>query len=583
MKKKEAIVRFVGSAGDGLASLGELFGKILKMHNLNVLGFRSYQSVIRGGYNAYQIRVSSDPVYSVGEDADIIVLLNKDVAIQHKPLVNSGAIVIYDNERINLDELDYPDDISKLGIPFTSLAKQVSNLRVIKNIVGFGSIAYILSLDFDIIAEVLEEQFGYKGKEIVDINIKALELGLKYAEENNWPIIWEKHKFERAKQMLISGNIAIAMGMVAAGLKFYSGYPMTPATSILHYLTKYLPDLKIIVKQTEDELAAVGMAVGASYAGVRAATGTSGGGMALMTEIMGMSAMEEIPLVVINSQRAGPSTGMATKTEQADLFQSLGASQGEFPRIIIAPSDVPDAFYTGIEALELAEKYQTLVVVLLDLYLSEQIASVKSLPLKRKNKRFEILEKVPEDFKRFEITETGVSPRPLPGTPGGMHFTGSSEHNEKGFSIASTLAGLPDTLEIRKAMMQKRMRKLKYILQDLEPPKLDGPEDAEVTLVSWGSTKLIVKEAMLKLNEIGIKTNQLHIKYLEPLHEEQITEVLNKAKTAIAVEQNFTGQMRNLVRMKTGILIPHLINRYDGEPITVGEIVNQVKEIVKND
>ena len=581
MKKKDAIVRFVGSAGDGLVSLGELFSKILKKHNLNVLGFRSYQSVIRGGYNTYQIRVSSDPIYSVGEEADIIVLLNKEVAIQHRELVNQGAMIIYDNERIDLDELDYPDDIIKLGIPLSSLAKQVTKLRIIKNIVGFGSISYILNLDHELTTEVIEDQFGYKGKKIVDINIKALDLGFNYAQEHDWPKLWEKHKFERAQQMLISGNIALAMGMVSAGLKFYSGYPMTPATSILHYLTKYLPQLKIIVKQTEDEIAAIGMAVGASYCGARAATGTSGGGVSLMTEIIGMTAMEEIPLVVINAQRAGPSTGMATKTEQGDLFQALGASQGEFPKIIIAPSDVTDAFYTGIEAMELAEKYQTVVMVLLDLYLSEQIATVKTLPLKHKNKRFAILDKVSKDFERYKITESGVSPRTLPGTKNGMHFTGSSEHTPKGFSIASTLAGLPKTLEIRKAMVEKRMRKLDSVLKELEPPKINGPHDAQVTLVSWGSTKLIVKEAMLKLNEMGIATNQLHLKYIEPFHTQHVQEILSAVPIRIAVEQNFMGQMKAYIRMKTGIDIPHLIHRYDGEPITVSEIVNQVKEIVE--
>ncbi|MBY9001286.1 MAG: 2-oxoacid:acceptor oxidoreductase family protein, partial [Candidatus Heimdallarchaeota archaeon] len=365
--KKDIAVRFVGSAGDGLVSLGLLFGKILKMHNFNVLGFRSYQSVIRGGYNSYQIRFSQGEVLSVGEAADIIVLLNKHVAELHKPLVNSNAMVIYDEDVIDLDAFDYPEDIVRLGIPLESITKEISKLKVLKNIVGFGAISYVLGLDEELVKEVIVEQFGNKGEEVVFTNFEALDQGIKYAQEHSWFPIWEKHKYGKARQMIISGNEAIALGMLSAGLKFYSGYPMTPATSIVHYLTKHLPKLGMIVKQTEDEIAAVGMAIGAAYCGARAATGTSGGGFSLMTELIGMAGIEEIPLVVINSQRAGPSTGMATKTEQADLFQAYGASQGEFPKVIIAPSTVDDAFRVGSEALEIAEKYQVVVIILLDL------------------------------------------------------------------------------------------------------------------------------------------------------------------------------------------------------------------------
>ncbi|MEE9409634.1 MAG: 2-oxoacid:acceptor oxidoreductase family protein, partial [Candidatus Heimdallarchaeota archaeon] len=260
--KKDITVRFVGSAGDGLVSLGLLFGKILKMHNFNVLGFRSYQSVIRGGYNTYQIRFCLDEVLSVGEDADIIFLLNKHVATLHKPMVNSNAMIIYDSEHIDLDDMDYPQDIIKLPIPLASITKEISNLKVLKNTVGFGSLSYLLGLDDELVKEVILEQFGAKGEKVIETNFQALEMGLKFAEENGWLAIWEKHKYEKARQMIITGNEALALGMLSAGLKFYSGYPMTPATSIVHYLTKHLPRLGMIVKQTEDEIAAVGMAVG---------------------------------------------------------------------------------------------------------------------------------------------------------------------------------------------------------------------------------------------------------------------------------------------------------------------------------
>ncbi len=580
--KQESVIRFVGSAGDGLVSLGLLFSKILKKHNFNVLGFRSYQSVIRGGYNSYQIRYSQDEVLTPGENANIIVLLNKHVAKIHKPLVNIGAMVIYDNESIDLKEFEYPEEIIDLGMPLGSITKEISKLRVLKNIVGFGAISYLLGLDDELIKEVIVEQFGSKGEKVIESNFQALEKGLEYAEEKGWLAIWEKHKYEKAQQMVIGGNEALALGMLSAGLKFYSGYPMTPATSLVHYLTKHLPKLGMIVKQTEDEIAAVGMAVGAAFCGARSATGTSGGGFALMTEIIGMAAIEEIPLVVINSQRAGPSTGMATKTEQADLFQVYGASQGEFPKVIIAPGTIQDAFDTGIEALEIAEKFQVVVIVLMDLYLSEQIATIRKLDMKRKNPRFQILDKPPDDFKRYSLdTETGVTSRTVPGTKNGMFFTGSSERNEEGTSLASTLAGLPETLPIREAMMEKRMRKLDYIIKEFKVPTLEGSKDSEITLVSWGSTKNIVKEAMMKLEEDGVKTNHLHIKYVSPFHSEEIEEILKDAKKTLIIEQNFTGQMHDFIRMKTGVNIGHKLLRYDGEPIIPSQIVAKVKEVIK--
>lgn len=580
--KQESVIRFVGSAGDGLVSLGLLFGKILKKHNFNVIGFRSYQSVIRGGYNSYQIRYSQEEVLSSGEDANIIVLLNKHVAKLHKPLVNKGAMVIYDNELIDLKEFEYPEDIVDLGMPLASITKEISKLKVLKNIVGFGAISYLLGLDDELVKEVIVEQFGDKGEKVIESNFQALEEGIEFAEEEGWLAIWEKHKHEKAQQMIISGNEALALGMLSAGLKFYSGYPMTPATSIVHYLTKHLPKLGMIVKQTEDEIAAVGMAVGAAYCGARAATGTSGGGFALMTEIIGMAAIEEIPLVVINSQRAGPSTGMATKTEQADLFQAYGASQGDFPKVIIAPNTVEDAFNVGIEALEIAEKFQVVVMVLMDLYLSELIATIRKLSIRRKNPRFQILDNPQDDFKRYSLdTETGVTPRTVPGTENGMFFTGSSERNEVGTSLASTLAGLPETLPLREAMMKKRMKKLDYIKAEFDEPKAEGSKDSEITLISWGSTKNIVKEAMLKLEEEGIKTNHLHLKYISPFHSEVVEEILKAAKKTLIVEQNFTGQMHNFIRMKTGVNIEHKLLRYDGEPIVPSQIVAKVKEVIK--
>ncbi len=579
--KKDIVTRFIGSAGDGLASIGLLYGKILKKHKLTVRGFRSYQSVIRGGYNNFQIRCSSNNfVDTIGEDADIIVLFNEHVAKLHKPLVNSGARIIYDNEEIDLDQLGYPKDIIKYGLPLASIAKEITKIKVIKNTVAFGVLTHLLGLDYEWVKEVYQEQFGKKGNEVMLMNYQALDRGIDYAKEQGWEKMWDI-AVERTNCMILTGNEAISLGMLSAGLRFYSGYPMTPASSIIDYLTKHLPKLKIVVKQTEDEIAACGIAIGASYCGARSATGTSGGGFALMTELVGMAAMQEIPLTIINSMRAGPSTGMATKTEQADLWQAYGASQGDFPKIIIAPNDIPDAFDVGQEALLLAEKYQMVVIVLMDLYLSESYATIKELDMKKKNGRYHIITEVPDDFKRYEITESGISPRPLPGTKNGMHFTGSSEHKENGTSIASTLAGLPDTLPIREAMVRKRDKKLDVAREELPPPKIDGPKEADITIVSWGSTKGIIKETMRRLEkEEGIIANNLHIRYISPFHTEEIKEILSSAKKLIVIEQNYSGQLKDLICMKTAIDIKHKFNKFNGELMQSSELIAKIKEVL---
>jgi 2-oxoglutarate ferredoxin oxidoreductase subunit alpha len=274
---------------------------------------------------------------------------------------------------------------------------------------------------------------------------------------------------------------------------------------------------------------------------------------------------------------------MATKTAQADLFQAYGASQGEFPKVILAPCSPEESFKAGIEALEIAEKYQVVVIILMDLYLSEQIATIRKLDLKRKNQRFSIEEKPKSDFTRYKITKNGVSPRTTPGTLNGMHFTGSSERNEKGTSLASTLAGLPETLPIREAMVQKRMRKLDYLLKEIPEPQIFGSQNAEISVVTWGSTRNIVQEAINQLREEGIEANQIHIKYLNPFHTEEVKRFLNEAPKTLCVEQNFTGQLSDYLRMKTGVSVDYNLRRWDGEPITSTQVVEKVKEVIRDE
>jgi 2-oxoglutarate ferredoxin oxidoreductase subunit alpha len=379
----------------------------------------------------------------------------------------------------------------------------------------------------------------------------------------------------------MSGNQALAFGAYSAGCKFYAAYPMTPVSPILHWFAEHSRKCGIIVIQPEDEIAVINMAIGAAHAGVRAMVATSGGGFALMSESVSMAGMMEIPIVIVEGQRGAPSTGLPTKTEQGDLKQVLGAGQGSYPKIVLAPRSIEEAFYTAIEAFNLAEKYQVPVIIMTDLYLCESITSLEKLNLDIKIDRgWLVNEGEIKDYKRYMITETGVSPRALPGQKGYNFVAASDEHDEKGNLVSDVLAGLPQMLKIRNAMMEKRMRKEKYIIQEFPPPKLYGDEDADITIVCWGSTCSTVREAIEELNKEGIKANSLEIKYIHPFQAEEVKNILMKAKRLLLVENNYSALMGKLIAENTGIIIKDALLRYDGEPITPLQIVYKVKEIL---
>jgi 2-oxoglutarate ferredoxin oxidoreductase subunit alpha len=378
----------------------------------------------------------------------------------------------------------------------------------------------------------------------------------------------------------MTGNQGIGLGALAANCRVYTAYPMTPASSILHFLAPNGPKNGCLVKQCEDEIAAMNMAVGAGQTGARAMTGTSGGGFSLMTEAVGLAGMLETPVVVVNVQRGGPSTGLPTKTEQGDLFQVLGASQGEYPRIILAPSTIEDAFYTTAEAFNLADKYQCPVLIVSDLLLSEHTETVDSLDLNVRVDRGEIItEWNGNGYKRYQDTPSGISPRALPGTRGTQYVSASDEHDERGVVISDVFTDPPT----RKKMVEKRMRKVEGARKELAklyPPKLEGSPDADVTLVGWGSTANLLHALMRRLEEEGVRTNIFLIKVIAPFLSEEVTAVLSICKRLVMIEANFTSQMSRLLRMETGIHIQDRILKYDGEPFTAGETYNELKRIL---
>jgi 2-oxoglutarate ferredoxin oxidoreductase subunit alpha len=382
------------------------------------------------------------------------------------------------------------------------------------------------------------------------------------------------------KYAVLSGNSALAMGGAAAGVKFYCAYPMSPSTGVLHWMADHARKAGIVVRQVEDEIGVINMAIGAAHAGVRSMCATSGGGFALMSEGLGLSAQAEIPFVVIDCQRAGPSTGVPTKTEQGDLWQMLGAAFGDYPRIIAAPLDIGDCFTLIPEIFNLADRFQVPGIVLCDLLLSEGRLSVdpKILNFQPHIDRGELITsngaETHEEYKRYLITESGVSPRVIPGVPGYTHTVSSDEHDENGVLISDEYTNATK----RRAMMEKRMRKMTGIENAVPRPELIGPPDADVTLIGWGSTCGVIEEACELLRDQGISANQLQIRWLVPLHGDAIIEILKKARRTIIVENNYSGQFARYLRSETSFVPDGNIRKYDGEPFMPHHIVEAVKE-----
>lgn len=578
---KEVTLGIGGAAGDGLDKTGDTFAKTASRLGLYLYAYNSYQSIIRGGHIWLRVRMGEEKVYSHGDHLNLLIALNQDTLERHAPEVEPGGAVLFNSDKLTLDSSLFEGQVLPVPMPVRELLKPLGKtLPVMQNTVSLGAAIFLLGLDFEMMAEVLGDTFQHKGPEVVNQNIQVAKAGYNYAKEKFVPLGYEWN-FSRIRRPFITGNEAMALGAVAAGCKFYSAYPMTPASTILHWMVAHADRCGIVVKQCEDEIAVANMAVGAGLAGARSMCATSGGGFALMTEAIGQAGMIEAPVVFITVQRGGPSTGIPTKTEQADLNQALGASQGDFPRIIMAPADVTEAYYTAAEALNLADKYQLPVIILSDLLLSEHPETIERGALKPDLviDRGQLVTEWPEDngtYKRYAFTESGVSPRALPGTRNTVYVSPTDDHDEEGILISDEYTSPP----VRRKVQEKRMRKLEGALKELPPPQIEGPEDADVTLVGWGSCRGVIREAAEILRSEGIATNQLHFKYLLPFHAEESLEILNRCKKTVGVEVNYTGQFAKHLRSETGFSLDDMVLKYDGEPFEPAFIVNRVKEIL---
>lgn len=570
--KSDFVIRIGGAAGDGVQSSGILLAKTFARHGLHVFGYNYYQDLIRGGNSWYQIRVSDKKVKDQGDGLDILVALNEDALNRHtNPDINEGGAshligtAIFDESIKNYEKREY---VNYLPSPLNTISSKISKNPLIRNTVALGMVVAALDLDLEIFISAIETVF--KGKSSVE-NVEAGKQGYNYYI-SNYEKIGTLPKGGK-KKLLIGGGEAFGLGAAVGGIRAYVAYPMTPASSTLHWLASHSKDLGIFIKVPEDEISAINTVIGMNYAGIRAMTGSSGGGYDLMHEGVGLAAMLEVPIVIYESQRAGPSTGLPTKTEQGDLLMIINSSHGDYPRAVIAPGDVMEAYYFTRLALNLADKYQMPVIVVSDLYLSERIESVDDINLEFNIDRGLIAQENDENFLRYKYTEDGISPRAFPGMKGLMHNEDSDEHDERGDVVSDAVT---DPVK-RKLSMEKRMRKLETLKKNLPPFKTYMLEDSEIVLVQWGSTKGVVEESVDILRLNGMKVGALEVKYVFPFNTDDFIEK-TKGRKVVVVENNYSGQLASLIKMFTG-MDTLKINKYNGEAFYPHEIVNEVKKI----
>ncbi len=545
-----------GAAGQGIETSVAVLQKFIKNSGYHIFTVRDFMSRVRGGHNFSLLRFGVDPIYSHSEVLDGIIAFDEATIQLHSDKLKSDGFILCDSQIKS-------DDSRVISLDMQALGKQLGNTRATGSI-ATGVILKLFGLEITNAEKVISD---YIKGQYLELNVKALVEGYNLVETR-----FTLPKVDLSERIILNGNEALSFGALAAGLKFYCAYPMSPSTTILEYLAAAADDAGIVVEQAEDEIAAINMAIGASFAGAPSMTGTSGGGFCLMVEALGLSGIAEIPLVVANVQRPGPATGLPTRTEQSDLKFVISASQGEFPRMVIAIRNHADAFYQTARALYLADKYQIPVIILSDQYLSDSYASVE--PFNLKAAEYNIEETVvlsEENYLRYRFTADGISPRLIPGKSKHLVAADSDEHDERGWII--------EEADARINMMDKRLKKLDKLKEELLEPDFIGEESFDTLFVGWGSTYGPISEAVHNLNkkEPG-KYAALIFGDIYPLPQKLLMEKAETAKTIINIEQNATGQLGDLIREQAGIVCDYSILKYDGRQISSDEIADRIRK-----
>ncbi len=559
--KNEVSIVLAGEAGQGIQSIENLLVNILKKDGYNVFATKEYMSRIRGGTNSTEIRVSSKKASAYVDRINILVPLDKDSIPHLQNRITKDTVI--------LGEKDLLKDSRVLNIPFQKLASDIGN-AIYSSTIATGAICGLLQVDKKAMADFILGYFHKKGQEISDKNIEAAGIGYNIGGEliknKIISIIIDKDPVAK-NEIMMSGSDAAALGAIAGGCDFTCAYPMTPSTGVFTAMAAYSKNLDIVVEQVEDEIGVINMALGAWYAGARALVTTSGGGFALMVEGLSLAGMLELPIVVYLAQRPGPATGLPTRTEQGDLNFALYSGHGEFPRIILAPGNTEQAFYMSQKAFNMADKFQSPVIILSDQYLADTYYNTPEFKVDGlKIERFIVETK--EDYQRYKFTENGISPRGIPGFGTGRVHADSDEHTEDGYITE-------DMDNVRVKMVEKRLKKLGEIKKEIIEPELIGSRDYETLVVGWGSTYNIIKEALEKIGNKQITF--LHFSQVYPLHESTAA-YISKAKNTIIIENNATCQFGQLIKLSTGIEIKNRILKYNGMPFSVEEITKKILE-----
>ena len=586
MKDINIVIEICGSAGEGTISAGEILSRFMSAQGFEIMSFDSYPAEIRGfGKCVAHTRISTQPVYSPGKLVDVLISLNDKHAISQLGSLKPAGVLIYDSQPAT----PHPEDQSVVGwakpetlsygIPLNMLANKAAGNSRGMNMVALGAIAALFEMDYEAFTDSIRTRYAKKSQAIIDANVNSFLEGVHWTKEN----VQKKDNYsfdgikmpEQKTKLIVNGNQLVAQAALDAGLTFYAGYPITPATKIMEILSKELPKYGGTLLQTEDEISAIGAVIGAGFGGKRAMTATSGPGFALMTEFAGLSVMAEVPAVIVDSQRSGPSTGMPTKTEQSDFNAALFGGTGDSPRVVLAPTDTASCYESTVLALYIAEKYQTLVVLLLDFFLSNSIKNIHTPEKPTETMLNANIAPAPEDlsdYQRYKVTEDGISPRAIPGTPGGIFFSTGLEHNEY---------GRPDYSEAgHTRMTQKRYTKYQNVLSDAPKPMITaGDKDTcDIGVISWGSSAGAAHEAVMTAQKEGINTSCFSSVMLSPFPEEDVIKFADGCKKILVPELNYTGQFAGFLSAMLKRPVERL-NFVSGRPMAAEDIVQKIREM----
>ncbi len=574
-------IKIGGEAGFGIMASGMLLVRTFSRGGLKAITINDYPSLIRGGHNVILVRVADHEIFATDNHADILIALNRETVDLHKEDLVDGSIVVFDNESFLVKPEEFTKKITLLPVPLMKLTKEAGGDVLMRNTVALGAVLGLIKYDFKLLESVITAQFKRKGDEVVAVNVKSAKAGFDFIQ--NQKVSSSKSLSPKAgapKQLVLTGNEAVGLGAIAAGMKFFAAYPMTPINGLLFYMAGIAEKAGFVYKQPEDEICGINMAIGASFAGARSMVATSGGGFSLMVEGTSLAGMIEQPVVIIFGQRPGPATGLPTWTTQSDLHFVLNAGQGEFLRLVLAPGDVEEAYQMTATAFNLAEKYQTPCFMLVDKYLCESYFTIEqtkfaqtAITIDRGKLMTEAEQTAQPEVKRYQLTDDGISPRPIPGRKGGVFRANSDEHDELGYST--------EEAEMTKKMIEKRMKKMAVAQKEAPEPHLYGEKEAAHTLVGWGSTKGVVLETMRQLAEQGQGNlvNYLHLNWINPFPSEAVKNILSQAKHVIDIEGNHNSQMADWILVKTGVAIKDRITKYDGRPFFPSEIISQLKSL----